>query len=223
LQVLVSDLDGTVLDCRERIARAQVAALGALGYHVDLERLMNLYRYSLDTGQLLGALGIRLSRHELARYYSMMDEEFYRGWRWSRVFPEALETLEQLRPRLTGMRLITSRRRIHETRREFRAFGLDRVFEEIYTRGDLAREEGVEEVPLLPFVAHRRRLIRLAIRDLDHGGEVWVVGDTPGELEAARSLGFVAVGVLTGLADRNDLEPHADHIISSIAEIDRLI
>jgi len=221
--VLVSDLDGTVLDCRERIARAQVVALRAVGYEVDLERLVALYRFSLDSSQLLGVLGIHLSPRELARYYSVMDEEFYRGWRWSRVFPGALETLERLRPRMGGMRLITSRRRVQETRREFRAFGLDRVFDGLFTRGDLAQDERVGEVPLRPFVAHRRRLIRLAIRDLDHGGEVLVVGDTAGELEAARSLGFVTVGVLTGLADREDLEPYADHIIPSIAEIDRLI
>ncbi|MFX1475889.1 MAG: HAD family hydrolase, partial [Promethearchaeota archaeon] len=148
---------------------------------------------------------------------------FYDGWQHSKLFPGTLDALGQLHKVAKTMRLITSRRHIDTTRREIRKLGLHTFFDEVFTRGDLAQAEGVETIPLLPFVPHRRRLIHLSLQGIDHQGDVWVAGDTPGELEAAKDLGFVTIGVLTGFAEREDLEPFAHHILDSIAEIGSLI
>jgi phosphoglycolate phosphatase len=49
--------------------------------------------------------------------------------------------------------------------------------------------------------------------------EIAVVGDTAHDLVAARAAGSVAVGVLSGPIPREQLEPHADVLLPSIAEL----
>lgn len=53
-----------------------------------------------------------------------------------------------------------------------------------------------------------------------------LVGDSLHDLHAAREAGAVAIAVLTGPlreAARPDIEPHADHVIPSIAELPALV
>ena len=50
--------------------------------------------------------------------------------------------------------------------------------------------------------------------------EIAVVGDTEHDLAAARAAGAVAVGVLSGPVPRERLEPHADVLLPSIAQLD---
>jgi phosphoglycolate phosphatase len=55
---------------------------------------------------------------------------------------------------------------------------------------------------------------------------VALVGDSLHDLHAARAAGAVAIAVLTGPlreAARPDLEPHADHVIASIADLPALV
>ena len=49
--------------------------------------------------------------------------------------------------------------------------------------------------------------------------EIALVGDTLHDLECARAAGAVAVAVLSGLATRDELGPHADHVLSHIGEL----
>jgi phosphoglycolate phosphatase len=50
-------------------------------------------------------------------------------------------------------------------------------------------------------------------------GQVFVVGDTPRDIDAARKVGAVSVGVATGRFSVNDLrEADADHVLSSLAD-----
>lgn len=57
-------------------------------------------------------------------------------------------------------------------------------------------------------------------------GEVGLVGDSCHDLYAARAAGALAIAVLTGPlrdAARPDVEPHADHVIASIADLPALL
>ena len=55
-------------------------------------------------------------------------------------------------------------------------------------------------------------------------GEVMVVGDTPHDMGMGRAAGAGAlVGVLSGVGTRAVLEPLADHVIESIAELDAVL
>jgi phosphoglycolate phosphatase-like HAD superfamily hydrolase len=221
--VILSDLDGTLLEVRERFAIAQAATLLSLGYKVPVSRLRSLYRFCLDAEKLLDILGISLTSEELHQYYVRISNEFLANWQRSKLIPGVKEAFENLKSRTKTMRIITSRREIQKTREEVHKFGLDRIFDGVFTRGDLALVEGVEEVPLYPFLEHRQRLIQLALGGLVLQSIVWVIGDSPAELEAAKGLGFFTVGVLTGFADHKDLEPFADHILDSAADIGQII
>lgn len=46
-----------------------------------------------------------------------------------------------------------------------------------------------------------------------------MIGDSTHDLEAGRAAGMVRVGVLTGTASRADLDPYADVVLTSIAEL----
>ncbi len=52
---------------------------------------------------------------------------------------------------------------------------------------------------------------------------VALVGDTTHDLLAARAAGAMAIAVLSGPADRSTLEPHADHVLGSIADLPALL
>jgi phosphoglycolate phosphatase len=50
-------------------------------------------------------------------------------------------------------------------------------------------------------------------------GAVAMVGDSLHDLHSGRAAGMVTIGVLTGMADRDDLSPHADVVLNHIGEI----
>jgi phosphoglycolate phosphatase len=54
-------------------------------------------------------------------------------------------------------------------------------------------------------------------------GEVAMVGDSTHDLHAARAAGAVAIAVLSGPATREELAPHADHVVASIADLPALL
>lgn len=54
--------------------------------------------------------------------------------------------------------------------------------------------------------------------------EIMVVGDNHHDMEMGRSAGAgVVVGVLTGTSEHDDLQPHADHVITDITAIEGLL
>lgn len=223
LKAFLSDLDGTLIDTRERAIHAHSNGLQVLGYEVTPEQIRALYKYSFDSRDLLNRLNIHLSDGEFIQYIIGFRDYFFANWQLSHIIPGTFEALKQVQPLTEHMRLITSRQAIEQTRQEIHRFGLHQCFERIFTRGDLAQVEGKERIPLFPFLPHRRRLIQLALQDVKSEGDVWVVGDSAGELEAAKNLGFVTIGVLTGFGTTEDLKPFSNHILNSIAEIGQLI
>ncbi len=57
-----------------------------------------------------------------------------------------------------------------------------------------------------------------------HPGECVMIGDSIHDLGVAPSSGAaMSIGVLTGPAEREDLEPHADHVIDSIGDLPELL
>ncbi|MFX0168353.1 MAG: HAD family hydrolase [Candidatus Hodarchaeota archaeon] len=222
--VLVSDLDGTLINVKDRFAHAQVNALAQLGYTITVEQVAPFVQYMMDADKFLTGLGISLESSEILQYLALVEREFYQGWHHSYVIPGVIEALLRVRPRVDALRLITSRAWIADTHKEVEAFGLDQVFNHhVYTRGHLAKAEGVDEIPLFPFLDHRQRLIQLAIADIDSPDIVWVIGDSPNEMKAAWDLGLITVGVLTGFSTAEELEPFCTHILNSAAEITTLL
>jgi len=53
--------------------------------------------------------------------------------------------------------------------------------------------------------------------------QVALVGDSVHDLHAARAAGAIAIAVLSGPSSREVLEPHADFVIDSVADLTRLL
>lgn len=72
------------------------------------------------------------------------------------------------------------------------------------------RDELVRHAVVKASLLHGRDLTR---------DEVWVVGDTPHDIEAARSAGATAVGVATGHYDVDELRAaHPDYVLQALTE-----
>ena len=52
---------------------------------------------------------------------------------------------------------------------------------------------------------------------------VALVGDSTHDLHAARAAGAIGIAVLSGPATRDELTPHADYVIESIADLPELV
>ncbi len=88
-------------------------------------------------------------------------------------------------------------------------------------------------VPHLDFIVghdsgHGRKpdpgMVEAFARHTGHSAhEIALVGDSTHDLHAARAAGAVAIAVLSGPASRAELEPHADHVIASIADLPALV
>jgi phosphoglycolate phosphatase len=99
-----------------------------------------------------------------------------------------------------------------------------------------AQAEALGLAPYLDFIAgydsgfggkpHPGMVLGFARRCGIEAGAIALVGDSLHDLHAARAAGAVAVAVLTGPlreAARPDLEPHADHVVGSIADLPALV
>ncbi|MGB7337123.1 MAG: HAD family hydrolase [Salaquimonas sp.] len=53
--------------------------------------------------------------------------------------------------------------------------------------------------------------------------EIAMIGDSVHDLKTAQNAGAVGIGVTTGLAGKDVLEPHADHVLESIEALPELI
>ena len=223
ISAFLSDLDGTLLDIRERSIQAHVHAFQCVGHDVEVDQVRSYFYHSFDVKELLIRLNIVLKESEFDNYIRGFREAFFGNWQYSQVIPGVFKALELLQDKTEYMRLITSRHAIESTQREIRHFGLAKFFDSVFTLGDLAKSEKQKRIPLFPYLPQRRRLIRLALQGIEPNGSVWVLGDAPGELEAAKSLGFTTIGVLTGHGTKDSLTPFADYILDSAAEIVQLI
>ena len=96
-----------------------------------------------------------------------------------------------------------------------------------------AQVERLGLVPHLEFVAgydsghgekpHPGMVLAFASKIGVAPAEVALVGDSRHDLHAAKAAGAVAIAVLTGPATREELEPLADHVVESIADLPALL
>jgi len=94
----------------------------------------------------------------------------------------------------------------------------ERTLEALGVAGEMAAivcaDDGIANKPAPDPVLHLCRLLAIP------PARTAVVGDSPADLGMARAAGVRrTIGVLTGVADRHELEPLADVIIGSIADL----
>ena len=114
----------------------------------------------------------------------------------------------RLRPRVGTFAVATSDDR-SPTERTLAALGVADQMAAV-----VCADDGIRTKPSPDPVLHLCRLLGIP------PGRTAVVGDSPADLHMARAAGAMrTIGVLTGVGDRASLEPLADVVLGSIAEL----
>ena len=231
LKGILFDKDGTLIDFDATWGPAAYEVMRELarGDDAKLRRLVAISEYVEDERRFLPSSPLvagssahygpqwaaALGRPATQELYSEMDERFaFWGLKTLAPIHGPAELCANLRARGLVLGIATNDAE-RSGRMQAEALGLDRHL--AYVAG---YDSGFGPKPgpgmVTGFVEH----IGCA------PGEVALIGDSIHDLHAARAAGAVAVAVLTGPlgeAARADLEPHADHVIGSIADLPGLI
>ena len=225
IRAILFDTDGTLLDFQRTWGPATHTVLTKLsnGDAAAFDRLVAASLYDAAERRLLSGSPV------------VIETTYGYGKLWAQalgvpVTPEFIdridalffqETLDHLTPmgdvaallsqfRVRGYRLgLMTNDADANTRAQLRQLGLDALLEFVAAY-DSGYGHKPDPEPVLAFA----KFANVA------PGEVAVVGDSEHDLGAARAAGAVAVGVLSGPVPQERLAPHADVLLSSIAELD---
>lgn len=204
---LLFDLDGTISDPLEGIARSVNFALEALGLPgreaQELARFVGppldeTFRFAAGTDD----------KEEIARFVAKFRERYGEvGYSENELYPGVAQALESLAARGVPMGVCTSKRGDF-AEKILDMFGLRDLFG-VVSGGDLGVRKGEQIAALL----HEGKVDRRTI----------MVGDRAVDLVAAHSNGLPSAGVLWGYGDRAELESERPSaILETPAQLARL-
>lgn len=204
-ELVVFDLDGTLVDSREDIAASLNAALEAVG--APLRSDVDLYPHigrPLDVifRELLHP-GLRAHVEGACQVYR--DHYFDNCSQNSTVYPGVTECLDGL----AGLVLaIATTKRTLQARRVAQVMGLEPHFDLIH---------GTDGIPYKPDPAVLHQV--LEILDKPAAGS-WMVGDTVHDMRAGRAAGMRTAAVTYGIGERADLlAERPDLLLDTLADL----
>ena len=211
-QYIFWDLDGTVMDTYEGIAKGMQYALAYFGIHENDEQVLRTFigpplRQSIPARYPLNA---RQTEVAVDKY-----REFYHdgGMFLCRPYPGVEAVLRSLAKK-DVIQAVTSSKPEVMCRKILKHFGLDDCFQEIVGAsldGRIDTKQAVLE----------EAVKRLEVADMS--GAV-LIGDTKYDAEGAKALGIDCIGITYGFGTREELEAyHADVIFDTIEETERYL
>jgi phosphoglycolate phosphatase len=228
LKAILFDKDGTLLDFD--------LTWGAAGYHVmktlaqgddaAFDRLVDLTHYDLETRRYrpssfmvassldeIGPLWARaLNRDDHLAVAQEIDSLFMA------LAPDYLVQLDNPQAILSGLMASGYRLGIATNDSEAAAFQQAELMGLIpHLDFIVGHDSGHGRKPDPGMVEAFARHTGLAAQ------EIALVGDSTHDLHAARAAGAIAIAVLSVPASREELEPHADYVIGSIADLQELV
>jgi phosphoglycolate phosphatase len=211
IRLVVFDLDGTLVDSVEDLARAVNAALAQLGARAPLE-IESVRRFIGDGARRLMERSVAAARLPVTVDVALpVFVDRYRAHllETTRLYPGVLETLDALRDR----RLAVLTNKPGEMSRAILAgLGVAERFERIWGGGDVPRPKPDPE-----------GLLRL-MRECGVGpADTVVVGDSAVDIETARAVAARSVGVTYGFAPEGFAETPPDRLCDDIRELIALL
>lgn len=209
MKLILFDIDGTILWSDGAGRRAMTAALtqvfggsGPTEYHYDGKTDPQIVRDLMRAeGHSDAAIDARMD-DLAASYLALLEQELATGRRGVHVFDGVAELISALEARSDAVVGLLTGNFCDGAMLKLSAAGLDVTRFRVGAYGsDHAHR------PELPAVALRRAREALGI-DV-RGEDVVVIGDTPADIECARSVGARAVAVATGRFTVDDLAAHA--------------
>jgi pyrophosphatase PpaX len=200
---ILFDLDGTLIDSIELIVRSfQHATELHLGTPLPRAEIIPTIGRSLagELERIAPGNGAAL----LATYRTFM---FANHDTFVTVYPGIIETLAAIHARGMPTGIVTSKARISAAP-SFARFLLDREMSVVVVEDDTARHKPHPD-PLL----HAATLLDLPPADC------WYIGDSTHDMIAARAAGMTGIGAAWGPYARADLEPLAEAIAETPADL----
>jgi HAD superfamily hydrolase (TIGR01509 family) len=192
VDVILFDVDGTLVDTVDLHAQAWVETLAHYGVAADFADLRSQIGKGGDQildGLLPPALASRAQ--EIDDHREQLYKRDYLPK--AKVFPGVRELFEAIRARGQRAYLATSGK--DEVEHYLRLAGIERLVGGMATSDDVERSKPYPDI----FAAAARKA------GVTDPRRAVAVGDTPYDAEAARAAGFACVGVLCGGFPENDL------------------
>jgi phosphoglycolate phosphatase len=196
LRAVLFDWDGTLVNSAETSYRAYVSLFTELGIRFDRDEYRRTY--SPNWHRTYEALGLQRERWAEAdtlwlRFFAQETNE---------LLPGVKEALARLRAAGHAQGIVSSGERARVTS-EMQAFEVDQFFTEVVC-GDDTLERKPDPWPL------RLALARMGIRP----DEAAYVGDSPEDVQMARSASVYTVGIPGGFPNRQALAASAPDILA---------
>lgn len=210
-RLFLFDLDGTLVDTKEDIARAVNAVLARLGHpSVALSDVIRFVGNGVEplVRRALGkAMAHEPSGDQVRSGVSLMLEEYRRNLILStRLYPGVRETLETMRWAQMGL---ISNKQEELCRRLLEAFDLAHRFC-VVLGGDSLPSRKPDPAPILHAMSHCSA----------GPDETVMVGDSPSDILAAKAAGVYACGFSGGFRSREELrDAGSDLIIDTFPEL----
>jgi len=215
MKVLMFDLDGTLTDARRRGAEAMYDTLNHFGVVVSATRIKQLRTQLPSYFDVLQKLGLEVTDAVV----SYLTSAFVQRYRMSVVRKRVKPTLALLSKKYTLM-CVTSRETAEEVVEELTFHQLAKFFKYIVTRNVAAKHFGLASIPFFPFHEQRRKLYQCALAQSKClPSDVAVIGDERRELEPARELGMVTIGIPMRKTRKGEVQVASDFLISNITQL----
>lgn len=207
---VIFDLDGTLLDTPSAIARLLVSVSEEFSAGVDIETARRTVGKPLDTS-MATILGVTVDDprvHQAVERYRQKFEDEVVPNAPDLVLDGVEDILQNLRSDGVPVAVATSKVR-NSAEAILVASGLRAYFDVVVGHDDVARGKPAPEMAL-----RAAELLRVG------PDTCTVFGDSADDVLMAKSAGMRAIGVLTGVADRETLRAAgADEILSSLVGI----
>ena len=210
---IVFDLDGTLIDSREDIARAANSALSTLGFPTLPTETIAGFVGDGAASLLQRAAGIAADDARLEPLHSAFLSAYAaHPVLRTRLFPGVQEALDAIDRAGIPLALCTNKPRL-TTELVLRALDLDRRFRAVVAGGDLPRNKP-DPLPIV----HLAQELGVSAADLV------VVGDGAQDVSAGSAAGARTVGVRHGIQPvALMLAARPDHVIDSLFELPPLL
>jgi phosphoglycolate phosphatase len=207
MQLVLFDLDGTLIDSEVGITTSMAHALREVGAEVPAPEVLRRWigpplRTSFPSvlGDDEGLVDLAVT-HYLERFRQT-------GWREHSVYPGIAELVAGLAQRGARLAVVTSKI-IEQARRIVDHLPFGHHFDAVYGPGPETR------------TSEKAALVATAVSDLGaHAGRITMIGDRRFDIEGARANAVRSIGVLWGFGTREELQAAgADSIVGSVAAL----
>jgi len=216
------DLDGTLLDCIEPLARSFTRSLENFGSTVTDEGRQNVGGHVskiistrsrffglVSLWRLMGYLGVPLLKRPLLIILSVNELKVIASS--CNTFNGVLQVLDTLSGKGIKMGVVTTRSR-KETVKILRRLSMEKYFQVVVTRDDVHRGKPYPDPVLLA-------VKKLAIVP----AEAIMVGDMPTDIQAGKLAGTKTAGITESLFRKELIDSKPDYLLASITEFPQLL